>query len=893
MPDVVIVDDFTSRPTLGTVAPNGRPYLNYGMEIVSSPDVGLTPTSGTGALLYDTGHANATVGLTFTASGTGYPYGDGMWLRYTDADHFVSVVIGNQSVQVQVWHPMYHNIEADDPTYFNYGHVIGTWAVELAQGQSWSVEMDGPQYTVRQNGGIVGTCTDPAGLYLDVGVHGLRQYHPNPGTKTTMTSFSFAYDQAAHLRLEAGTAEAGRTASGAHLEAAGGETWLGYIDPFDTYATTAPNGETYEGTTNWSAPGGVLTPIVGGEHYLIVDTGDTTLDMRTRVMVGGENTGLVYRWTDPGTWVGVSINDQPGPQIADVYAFTRSGYSYAVVAHWPDVNPVTPCELRVTVNGDDLTVYINGVDIGPPATGTRNIGHNAGVTKAGLWANPYGTFDYLRWAPPTFAPPPEARADPDHVEAHAGTGDIELPPEPSTAGPAHLSAHAGEGYVVDTGDALVVAMGGAIRGPVAYGPRISQPGTYTPPIVARVYRLRDWRHPIVTLDQSFARTWQEQMGEAGSGSVTLLNDDPDLALIRDGDIIRFELYGEAAFSFVVTGRDKATIAPGEEHDETTTLTGPGLLAWLTSSMLIYPARQPPAQIHGPAFDRHIQGAPIEEDRIFSWASYAQLVDNDLYGPVVDLGPMPEPLPTDNGWPEGVVAQRIWVPAGALTGQVYYRVGFTCADPTVEIYIHAPLMDPIKVWLDGSLVADSPGGLDYGDVQVVGGDTSTLGTDQHVLCVWVNHLGGDAWLAAVGLGVDDEGEYTGQVMGTSTDWLAVAYPPSPPPVTAGAVIEAVLGEMNSRRYNPQMGVAFSIETDSDGNAWPPLPEITTKVGSTVWTFLQELSDYVEVYMAHNPNALYAWVAGGRGSERDVTLHGPTDPHDPDTSNLRALTHKRAT
>jgi hypothetical protein len=383
------------------------------------------------------------------------------------------------------------------------------------------------------------------------------------------------------------------------------------------------------------------------------------------------------------------------------------------------------------------------------------------------------------------------------------------------------------------------------------------------------------------------------MGEAGSGSVTLLNDDPDLALIRDGDIIRFELYGEAAFSFVVTGRDKATIAQGEEHDEVTVLTGPGLLAWLTSSMLIYPARQPPPEIHGPAFDRHIQGAPIEEDRIFSWASYAQLVDNDLYGPVVDLGPMPEPLPTDNGWPEGVVAQRIWVPAGALTGQVYYRVGFTCADPTVEIYLHAPLMDPIKVWLDGSLVADSPGGLDYGDVQVVGGDTSTLGTDQHVLCVWVNHLGGDAWLAAVGLGVDDEGEYTGQVMGTSTGWLAVAYPPSPPPVTAGAVIESVLGEMNSRRYNPQMGVAFTIETDSDGNAWPPLPEVTTKVGSTVWTFLQELSDYVEVYMAHDPNALYAWVAGGRGSERDVTLHGPTDPHDPDTSNLRALTHKRAT
>lgn len=613
--------------------------------------------------------------------------------------------------------------------------------------------------------------------------------------------------------------------------------------------------EIVDGEIGPAGAGRAMLVIYGGADELTVSVG--RVDENESIFERAEYGGLVLGYRGPDNYVTVGIYASLGADllsITEIVGGAETGYGGWTI-------PEHVGTIKAHVLGLQLTVWFNDVEMGVvelsrPVTG--GVGLVADHNPADAIQVPrFDALDVIWTAAP--APTPLA------LYLHGG----------------HL------GSVADH----PVAMGAALRTPVVYGPRITQPGTYTPPIVAKAFRLRDWTNPVVTLDQSFSRTWQEQLGEAGSGSVTVLNDDPDLALVRDGDVIRFELYGEAAFSCVVTGREKTTIAPGEEHDETTTLTGPGLLSWITSSMLIYPARQPPPMIHGPAFDRYIQGEPIEEDRVFSWASYDQLVDNDLYGGTVGLGPMPDPLP--EGWPEGEVANRIWVPQGDLTGSVYFRMGFSTSAPSCEIYLHTPLMDPVKAWLDGSLMYESEGGPDNGDVGTIGGSLSDLGVDEHVLCVRVDHVGGPAWLAVLGLGIDDEGEFIGPIMGTADTWLAVAYPLAPPAVTAGAVLQAVIGEMNARRYNPQLGVGFTTETDSDGNPWPPLPEVTTKVGTTVWAFLQEMADYVEVWMGHNPNVLYAWVAGGRGSERNVTLHGPTDPHDPDSSNLRGLTHKRAT
>jgi hypothetical protein len=645
-------------------------------------------------------------------------------------------------------------------------------------------------------------------------------------------------------------------------------TPIDHADYLDTFSretiNPTPDGYEYRNAHQWAIVDGALQPTVRRTKLLasVSQSFDVVMsvqrvDANISIFDRAQTAGLVLSYRDEENYTTVSMRNMSGDNVIEVVERTDGVDSHT--GGWTISGHVG--ELGVHLIYNWLRVYWQGTELGSLYLGPARRG------SVGL----LGEQD------------PDTDIQPVRLDNWRISQPFLEPQHP-------LAIYLHGTDMVSAAD-VAIPLGPAIRGPVAYGPRVTQPGTYVPPIVAKVFRLRDWTNPIVTLDQSFARTWQEQLGEAGSGSVTLLNDDPDLALIRDGDVVRFELYGEAAFSFVVTGREKTTIAPGEEHDEVTVLTGPGLLSWLTSTMLIYPARQPPALVAGPVPDRYIQGDPIEDNRVFSWASYAELVDGDLYGPTVDIGPMTEPLPEN--WPPGVIATRIWVPGGDQAGSVYFRMGFNSAVPDCEIYIYTPLMDPVMAWLDGDLAYESEGGPDYGEVGNVSGALSDLGTDAHVLTIKVDHVGGPAWLAVVGIGVDEDGNFTGQVMGTADTWKAIAYPPTPPAVTAGAVIEAVLGEMNSRRYNPQMALMGTTEIDSDGNAWPPLPELTTKVGQTVWAFMQEIADHVEFHMAHNPNELYAWVAGHRGNVRNVTLHGPTDPHDPDSSNLRGLTHRRAT
>lgn len=492
--------------------------------------------------------------------------------------------------------------------------------------------------------------------------------------------------------------------------------------------------------------------------------------------------------------------------------------------------------------------------------------------------------------------------DAGHRWSHGGALDT-----PVTLDAGHLVIHGGTGYF--TPPALVaIDVAGAVRGPVASGPRVTIEGIVVPPIVAKVFRLRDPRVPVVTLTQSFNRTWQEQVGDAGSGSLTVMNDDPDLALVRDGDVIRFELHGQAAFSWVVADRTKVAISTSEEHGEATTLSGPGLLAWLMSSMLVYPARVArPATLDvstAPVPERVIQGAPIEEDRTYSWVSVRGTASFAGFRPVTRLGPMVV-LPDD--WPVGVHAARIWAPPGdsmtAPEGWCYFRHDFVADAPEVSGFLWSQTNDAMVVWFDGSLVVESEGGPDAGDVQTFGSEISGGVTEQHTIAIAVYHRGTAPTSIALSVwALDADGGYTTQVtssepvddgMGYDRFWKVLPYSSGPPPVTAVDVIHMMQAEIVERRGNPQITLHGTVDADSDGHPWPPIGEITTKIGTDMFAVFQEMAPYAEFWMGHDPFYLYAWVAGTRGERTTVAYHPPTNPHDPWSGNLAGLTHRRVT
>jgi hypothetical protein len=49
-------------------------------------------------------------------------------------------------------------------------------------------------------------------------------------------------------------------------------------------------------------------------------------------------------------------------------------------------------------------------------------------------------------------------------------------------------------------------------------------------------------------------------------------------------------------------------------------------------------------------------------------------------------------------------------------------------------------------------------------------------------------------------------------------------------------------------------------------------------------------YIDFWMKPGTTTLYAWNKGGRGIVRSTSFHTPTDPNDPSTGNLIALTQK---
>lgn len=437
------------------------------------------------------------------------------------------------------------------------------------------------------------------------------------------------------------------------------------------------------------------------------------------------------------------------------------------------------------------------------------------------------------------------------------------------------------------------ALAGVRRGPIAYGPTVA---TSTAPNALDVasFRAPDLVTSVVNLDRSFARRWQDQLNEPGSGSIELLNADADLSSIADGDIVRFTLYGWAAFAMIVREREQTTIAEGEESAQRTKLSGPGHLATLDTA-LVYPSRG-------------VASLPIEEDRVFSWA--APDFDDSAWDTATALiqqggvGAYWENLPAD--WPDpeawwiwaNVPNALEWAPAGSC----YFRTTFTVpADGISKLAYLATFDAKGELYVDGQLIASGDYGVEP-DVNIYSG-VIDMSAGDHTVAIWcendidpegdqIHNPGG---VLFTGYGADAAGQWVSKVPIVHTDstWRILAYPPAPPGMTVGEILRHVIAEAQARGALAGVTLAFDDDVDSDGDAWPVLAEVSTKVGTDVLTFVRELTaSYVDVWMSPASYRLYAWLQDGRGEVRAISYHAPTDPDDPTSGNLTTLTHRRA-
>ena len=446
-------------------------------------------------------------------------------------------------------------------------------------------------------------------------------------------------------------------------------------------------------------------------------------------------------------------------------------------------------------------------------------------------------------------------------------------------------------------DPSLIEMNGALGDTVVYGPDyltdaegtiITEPGEYPVPLSLEVVDTGALSTIITTLGNSFARSFNDELNETGSGTFTLSNDAPGIPLADLDKMVTFKVYGTRAYSMLIESKHKITIDEGEEFAQVTTHNGRGHVSVFERAVM-YPSRGVGVQ-------------PIEEDRTFNWSTPSPVYDDSWWSRATQICTVGVAQsiwltqPFAAGWHD-LTAGVIWAPTGTTTnapsGYCYFRKDVFI--PTDGFYLlEAACDNEGELWLDGQRVID------------LGGFTSTFDYDVYITAGWHTIAvrgynaaddgppgGNPGGLIMALFSLTSSGQPDTVIFHTDSTWKIVAYPDKPPGMRVGKVLHLVYDEALARGVLDfdNINLKFTTLADSSGQAWPETLDIATKVGTDYLTFLTELSStYIDWWMKPGTLDLYVWKKNTRTRRSSkATLHGPTDVEDPLTSNIFEQTH----
>jgi hypothetical protein len=411
------------------------------------------------------------------------------------------------------------------------------------------------------------------------------------------------------------------------------------------------------------------------------------------------------------------------------------------------------------------------------------------------------------------------------------------------------------------------------------------------------------------LDGSMQRRWQDVLNDAGTASLVIPNEDPQSTAVNIGDVIRMEDDGWATFSWLVKEIERVQVARGEEAEQVTTISGPGLLAILGEA-IIYPWGGPDVQPHS-------------DDRVFSWAApdafdwfwpgVNEIVrfgdagttmgadGNHIGWSTQDGKPVPLSIADGGDWPDDD-AQWIWSQNGgtvdwAEPGDVYFHRRIDVPEGVTNLDMFLAADNGAWLYFDGRYVGFSEFGAD----DTVALPFSTPVTPgEHLIAVKGENAPADGPTNPAGIlftcyPSDGEEITGGPLVHSDWRWTCVAYPPpgTTPGMSPGIVMWHSILEAQLRGCLGGLRLSFNDEFDSDGNPWPIPASISTKVGTDLLTFFREICEtYADMWIEPGNLMLHAWVKGMRGSAKPhVRLYPVTDPNDPWSGNAAGITYTK--
>ncbi len=385
----------------------------------------------------------------------------------------------------------------------------------------------------------------------------------------------------------------------------------------------------------------------------------------------------------------------------------------------------------------------------------------------------------------------------------------------------------------------------------------------------------------VALGKAWGMTYQDDF--PGGFSFNLQNSDTaGLALAGFGAVIQFRLDDVPVFAGIVEDIEVRAVAPGEERDQYTEISGRGTIA-LNDSWVTYP-------------ERPVSETLTNTRRLFNFASF--YFDDSGWGNAVEIEQgLGDPGGPREGFPVGLPNEALsawWIQSQAndINGSVpagdqYYRapnldvVGarlvriFITADNSHELYLDDELLHVDSV--------DVAGGVGWAGIKTV---DRYLTNGQHQFAVKVTNVAGadpnPSGFIFAALNLTNSGSQLGTPVLVSDDsWKALGYPSEPPGFTVGRVLEIMLTEAAVRGVIvPALG--FSATLNSDGDAWATTPDISVGIGTRGLAFFATMVEaYVDLAMDPDTHTMRAWPKGQRGSPTGAAFVAGT--------NIARLTH----
>lgn len=383
---------------------------------------------------------------------------------------------------------------------------------------------------------------------------------------------------------------------------------------------------------------------------------------------------------------------------------------------------------------------------------------------------------------------------------------------------------------------------------------------------------------------AFGKQWQSLVSDTGTAQLQLANNDPNLPAIVSNwkagtqQFVRFDLDNTPQFLMLVERVDTMAIAPSEEFDQVTTISGRSSLAQWEQAIVLPP--------------NGVTGQPYTETRVFDWGaselnisgwSTATLISQVGQG---SEGEPPPEFPVrwlgfPLGWSDPTGYWTWSRPAGSgpamPAGTSYFaRDVYVPADAYYSVYMAADNRYVLK--MDGVIIDTFDEEKSKEGYQFTRRADMFLTEGTHRVAVKATN---DSSTELAGFlfalwTVDDKRDDNALILRADDSWKAIDYPELAPGFTAGRVIRLLLQEAQANGALIGWTTSFGATADSDGVDWPIDQQFSFRVGMDLLSVLKQLgSSDIDFRADPESLTLHAYNIGTMGVEADDATAVLTD------------------